>query len=113
MSARALAVLVILLVIIGGAALLYQRQQANERPQNAALLGKPLLKDLRAADVASIKIAEPKSALTLQRKDDGTYGAGDPGNFFFTTDGVMVETSLDYIISNEPIAIDVPRLGGK
>lgn len=71
MSARALAVLVILLVIIGGAALLYQRQQANERPQNAALLGKPLLKDLRAADVASIKIAEPKSALTLQRKDDG------------------------------------------
>lgn len=71
MSARALAVLIILLVIIGGAALLYQRQQANERPQNAALLGKPLLKDLRAADVASIKIAEPKSTLTLQRKDGG------------------------------------------
>lgn len=46
-------------------------------------------------------------------KDDGTYGEGDPGNFFFTTDGVMVETSLDYIVSNQPIAIDVPRLGGK
>jgi hypothetical protein len=45
-------------------------------------------------------------------KDDGTYGDGDPGIFFFTTDGVMVETSLDYIMSDSPIAIDVPRLGG-
>jgi hypothetical protein len=45
-------------------------------------------------------------------KDDGTYGDGDPGIFFFTTDGVMVETSLDYIQSDAPIAIDVPRLGG-
>lgn len=45
-------------------------------------------------------------------KDDGTYGVGDPGIFFFTTDGVMVETSLDYIQSDAPLAIDVPRLGG-
>lgn len=45
-------------------------------------------------------------------KDDGTYGQGDPGIFFFTTDGVMVETSLDYIQSDAPISIDVPRLGG-
>lgn len=45
-------------------------------------------------------------------KDDGTYGDGDPGIFFFTTDGIMVETSLDYIMSDSPIAIDVPRLGG-
>lgn len=45
-------------------------------------------------------------------KDDGTYGDGDPGVFFFTTDGVMVETSLDYIQSDQPINIDVPRLGG-
>lgn len=44
-------------------------------------------------------------------KDDGTYGVGDPGIFFFTTDGVMVETSLDYIQSDAPIQIDVPRLG--
>jgi hypothetical protein len=43
-------------------------------------------------------------------KDDGTYGAGDPGIFFFTTDDVMVETSLDYIQSDQPLAIDVPRL---
>jgi hypothetical protein len=45
-------------------------------------------------------------------KDDGSYGASDPGIFFFTSDGVMVETSLDYIQSDAPLAIDVPRLGG-
>lgn len=45
-------------------------------------------------------------------KDDGTFGPGDPGIFFFTTDGVMVETSLDYIQSDAPLSIDVPRLGG-
>lgn len=43
-------------------------------------------------------------------KDDGSYGDGDPGIFFFTTDDVMVETSLDYIQSDQPLAIDVPRL---
>lgn len=45
-------------------------------------------------------------------KDDGTFGPGDPGIFFFTTDGVMVETSLDYIQSDAPLSVDVPRLGG-
>lgn len=46
-------------------------------------------------------------------KDDGTYGAGDPGIFFFTTDGMMVETSLDYIVTDRPIALQgVPLLGG-
>lgn len=45
-------------------------------------------------------------------QDDGSYGDGDPGVFFFTTDGVMVVTSLDYIQSDSPLAIDVPRLGG-
>lgn len=43
-------------------------------------------------------------------KDDGSYGAGDPGIFFFTADDIMVETSLDYIVSDQPIAVDVPRL---
>jgi hypothetical protein len=45
-------------------------------------------------------------------QDDGTYGDGDPGVFFFTTDGMMVETSLDYVIADRPIELDVPRLGG-
>ena len=43
-------------------------------------------------------------------KDDGTFGLGDPGIFFFTTEGVMVETNLDYLQSDQPLAIDVPRL---
>jgi len=43
-------------------------------------------------------------------KDDGSYGAGDPGIFFYTADDVMVETSLDYVVSDQPLAIDVPRL---
>lgn len=71
MSARAVLVLIVLLAVLGGGALLYQRQQASERPQNMAVLGKPLFKDLRAADIAVIKIAEPKSTLTLQRKEEG------------------------------------------
>lgn len=51
-------------------------------------------------------------SLVESPKDDGSYGEGDPGIFFFTSDGVMVETSLDYIQSDAPLAIDVPRLGG-
>lgn len=47
-------------------------------------------------------------------KDDGTYGPGDPGIFFFTTDGMMVETSLDYVVSDRPIKLEdnTPLLGG-
>lgn len=46
-------------------------------------------------------------------QDDGTYGEGDPGIFFFTADGTMVETSLDYVVSTQPLPIDVPRLNKK
>lgn len=46
-------------------------------------------------------------------QDDGTYGQGDPGIFFFTSDGAMVSTSLDYIESDALLPIDVPRLGGQ
>jgi hypothetical protein len=48
-------------------------------------------------------------------QDDGTYGDGDPGIFFFTTNGTMVHTNLDYFYSTEPVPsfVDVPRLGGK
>lgn len=45
-------------------------------------------------------------------QDDGTYGSGDDGVFFFLADGTEVETTLDYIASDQPLAIDVPRLGG-
>lgn len=43
-------------------------------------------------------------------KDDGSYGPGDPGIFFFTTGGNMIETSLDYVVSTQPMKLDVPLL---
>lgn len=43
-------------------------------------------------------------------QDDGTYGDGDPGIFFFTTDGTLVETELKTLRSSQPIPIDAPRL---
>jgi hypothetical protein len=46
-------------------------------------------------------------------QDDGTYGQEDPGSFFFTTDGNLVETTLDTIYSTQPLTIDVPLLGGQ
>src|SRR6185312_9155328 len=46
-------------------------------------------------------------------QDDGSYGNGDPGVFFFLTDGTMIVTSQDYIQSDRPIpAINAPKLGG-
>lgn len=46
-------------------------------------------------------------------QDDGTFGTGDPGIFFFTADGTMVSTSLDYIEADSLLPIDVPRLSAK
>lgn len=45
--------------------------------------------------------------------DDGSYGPNEGGIFFFTTEGVMVTTSLDYIWSDNPLPVDVPRLNSK
>jgi len=42
--------------------------------------------------------------------DDGSYGANEPGIFFFTTEGAMVTTDLDYVYSDQPIPFDVPKL---
>lgn len=41
--------------------------------------------------------------------DDGSYGDNEPGIFFFTQSNQMVTTSLDYIWSDSPLPIDVPR----
>ncbi|UDL16461.1 membrane protein [Microbacterium phage Zooman] len=45
-------------------------------------------------------------------KDNGTYGGGDTGVFFVTSDDVLVETTLDYIQADAPIAVyaNVPQL---
>ena len=71
MSARVVAILVVLLVVLGGAALLAQREDSVRRPQNTAALGQLLLKDLKAADIAKIRIIQPKSGLTLDRTEGG------------------------------------------
>ena len=71
MNARIAGILVVLLVVLGGGALLYQREEAQKRPSNAATLGQPLLKELKGADIAAIRIVEPKATLTVQRKDAG------------------------------------------
>ncbi len=42
--------------------------------------------------------------------DDGSYGANEAGVFFFTTEGAMVTTSLDYIVSDQPINISATKL---
>lgn len=46
-------------------------------------------------------------------QDDGTYGVGDPGIFFFTTEGVFVNTSVDYFYTTEriPNSLEIPKLG--
>lgn len=45
--------------------------------------------------------------------DDGSWGpneGGDRGVFFFTSNGTMVETTLDWVYSDTPLQIDVPNL---
>lgn len=46
-------------------------------------------------------------------QDDGTFGEGDPGIFFFTTEGTMIVTSMDYVYSSQPVptSLEVPKLG--
>ncbi|MDH4191729.1 MAG: DUF4340 domain-containing protein [Betaproteobacteria bacterium] len=69
MNARYTAVLVILLIVLGGGALVYERQERSGQASNLALLGKPLLAELRAADIVTLRITKPKAALTLARSD--------------------------------------------
>ena len=71
MSQRAALVLVVLLVALGGGALLYQQQERERRPANSAALGQPLLKGLKVADIATIRITEPGTTLTLKRAAAG------------------------------------------
>ncbi len=80
MSKRAALVLVVLLVALGGGALLYQQQEKSRRPANSAALGQPLLKGLKAADVALIRISEPGVTLTLKRAEAG-WTIAERGDF--------------------------------
>jgi len=71
MNARIVLILVILLVVLGGGALVYQYQERSRRPDNVGTLGQTPFRDLKAADIAQIRITEPKETLTLQRTDSG------------------------------------------
>lgn len=47
-------------------------------------------------------------------QDDGSYGAPEPGIFFFLADGTMISTTLDYVQADRPIVgVNVPLLGGQ
>src|SRR3954462_2583482 len=70
MNARVVLVLVVLLAVLGGGALLYSHQERTQKANNALGVGKPLL-NVKVADVATIKITEPKATLTLKRQGDG------------------------------------------
>jgi uncharacterized protein DUF4340 len=105
MNARLAAILVVLLVILGGGALLYQYQERNQRPVNSDVLGRPLLKDLKAAEVVSIRIVEPKATLTLRQKDERWVLAerGDfPADMARVRDFVVQALSLK-VGQSEPI----------
>lgn len=60
-----------------------------------------------------VKVYEGSSERVVvdSAKDDGSYGPGDPGIFFFTPEGNMIETDLNVIVSTSPINLDVKRLG--
>lgn len=105
MNARVVGILVVLLAVLGGAALLLQREDRAQRPQDAATLGQPLLKDLKAADIAKIRIVEPKSALTLSRKEESWVideRDGFPADFTKVRDFVVKAVSLK-IAQSEPV----------
>jgi hypothetical protein len=68
MSARIAALLVVLLLALGGGALLLKKGQ-QLRPPGAGALGQPVLKNLKAADIAAVSIRQSGAALMLERKD--------------------------------------------
>jgi hypothetical protein len=56
------------------------------------------------------------TAVVESMGDDGSFGPNEGGNrgvFFFTSSGVMVETTLDWVYSDAPLRIDVPNLLAK
>lgn len=70
MNRRVALIFVVLLAVLGGAAIFYYQQERSRQPANVGTLGRPLVKDLKAAEIAVIRIVEPKATLTVQRKDE-------------------------------------------
>lgn len=70
MNKQFVVILAVLVVVVGGGALMVFKQGESAKPAVSAQLGQPLLKGLKASEIASIVIAEPKRTLTLAKKDD-------------------------------------------
>jgi len=70
MNKQFLIILAVLVVMLGGGALVVFKQGESAKPAVVAQLGQPLLKGLKASDIASISIREPKQSLTLAKKDN-------------------------------------------
>ncbi|MBI3375082.1 MAG: DUF4340 domain-containing protein [Betaproteobacteria bacterium] len=68
MNLRIVVILLVLGLVMAGAALVVHQREASTTP--AGQLGQPLLKNLKASDVASISIREPKSGITLEKKGE-------------------------------------------
>ncbi len=95
MTSRVALILVVLLAVLGGFAFLIREQSGARAPSGA--LGQPLLKDLKAADVAALAIREPKGALTIERKGERWTIAerdGFPADFDKVRDFVIKATGL-------------------
>lgn len=47
--------------------------------------------------------------------DDGSYGGNEPGIFFFTTEGALIQTDSSYIYSDQPIPVfvNLPKFNGQ
>lgn len=69
MNKTFLAILGVILVVMGGSALLVFEQNKSAEPATSAQLGQPLLKGLKASEIATIAIREPKQTLTLAKKE--------------------------------------------
>jgi hypothetical protein len=42
--------------------------------------------------------------------DDGSFGGDEGGVYFFTDTGVEIQTNMDWVLLDQPMKIDVPRL---
>lgn len=113
MSGRGLAILVVLLVVLGGGALWLQQQQSGREATNVAALGQPVLKDLKAAEVAAIRIEAPQATLSIAR-NGGRWTIAERDNFPADLDRVraFVLKALELKVGqSEPIsAADRARL---
>lgn len=87
MNKQFVAILAVLVVMLGGGALLVFKQGESAKPAVSSQLGQPLLRGLKASDIASISIREPKQSLTLARKD-GRWTIAEKNGFAADLDKV-------------------------